>query len=447
MNDTPRIVVAGTQSGVGKTTVATGLMAALKETGMNVASAKVGPDFIDPGFHQVATGRPGRNLDPWMCGASMIAPLAARASAGSDLLIVEGMMGLFDDSGETPGVGSTAEVARLIEAPVILVVDASALSSSVAAIVHGFAHFDSSIKLAGVVLNRVGSAGHETLLREALAPSGIPVVGVLREDQSLVWRERHLGLVPVVERPHEVSRSIGGLAGAIKSGFDLERVAEIARTAPALHSNELQAPKRQGSARFAIAHGPAFSFMYPENLESLEQAGAELEFFDPMRDAQLPEEIDGLYIGGGFPEVFASELAENELLMKDVRERIDRGLVWFAECGGLIWLSESLDGSTMANVIPTNVLMTDSLTIGYRSATARFPTPLGPSGATWKGHEFHRSICSPAGDALELTGRFGHGRAGFASNSFLASYLHLHFSSDPSIAEHFVATACSKKKV
>ena len=219
-------------SGVGKTTIATGLMAALRAGGMKVANAKVGPDFIDPGYHALATGRPARNLDSWICGEAAMPGLAGRAAAGADILVVEGVMGLFDGAADGQPEASTASIARLLDAPVVLVVDASAMSGSVAALVHGYSTFDPSVRIAGVILNRVGSPGHESLLRQALQPLGVPVLGALRRDDSFTWRDRHLGLIPVVEASAETSRSIGRLAEAITVSLDLHAIVQVARSAP-----------------------------------------------------------------------------------------------------------------------------------------------------------------------------------------------------------------------
>jgi cobyrinic acid a,c-diamide synthase len=440
----PRLVVAGTHSGVGKTTVATGLMSALSRRGVAVASAKVGPDFIDPGYHALATGRPARNLDAWICGVSAVAPLAARAAAQADVLVVEGVMGLFDGAalGAADGaVGSTAEVATLLDAPVVLVVDASAMSTSVAALVHGYAAFDPRLSVAGVVLNRVGSPGHEILLREALEPLGIPVYGALLRDDALQWRERHLGLVPVVEQRQEVDRSLAALAASIERHCDVSGLARLARSAPRRQAAALTPARRSGSARVAVAGGPAFSFAYPDNLERLDEAGAELVPFDPAGDPALPEDVDGLYAGGGFPEIFLEALAANTPLLADVRNRVADGLVTWAECGGLLWLARSLDGRPLSGVVPAVGRMTDRLTLGYRRARVRVPTPLAEPGAELRGHEFHYSVLDPAGGALDLEGRFGAGTAGYATPRLLASYLHLHLGADPGPAERLVAAA------
>ena len=437
----PRLVVAGTHSGVGKTTVATGIMAALARRGLSVAAAKVGPDFIDPGYHGLATGRPSRNLDAWISGPDAVAPLAARAGEGADVLVVEGVMGLFDGAAEDGGAASTAHVAGLIDAPVVLVVDAAALSGSVAALVHGFGSFDPSVRLAGVVLNRVGSDGHEAMLREALTPLAVPVVGVLRRDERLAWRDRHLGLVPVVEQQTLVRRSLDRLATAIASSCDLERLLVLAHEAPRRTVAPLPAADRVAPVKVAVAGGPAFSFVYPDNLERLAEAGAELVPFDPLSDATLPEDAGGLYVGGGFPEVYAEGLSANRPLLRDLRARISDGMATWAECGGLLWLARSLDGLPLAGVLDTTTTMTGRLALGYRHGQVLRPCPLGLPGTGLRGHEFHYSTATPAGDALSLESRFGGGKGGFATTTLLASYLHLHLATRPDLAEAFVRCA------
>ena len=443
----PRLVIAGTSSGVGKTTVATGMMAALRRRGMTVGAAKVGPDFIDPGYHALATGRPSRNLDAWMCGTEAIAPLAARAGAGADLLVVEGVMGLFDGAGDPEGPpASTAQVATLLEAPVVFVVDAAAMSGSVAALVHGFATFDPAVTVAGVVLNRVGSDSHESMLRDALGPLGIPVLGTLRRSPELTWRDRHLGLVPVVEQAAEVRRSLLALASVVERSCDLDGLLRLARSAPNRSVTAPPSASPRARARLAVAAGPAFSFSYPDNLELLEQAGAELVPFDPATDRALPPAVDGLYAGGGFPEVFVEHLAANRPLLDDVRRRVDGGLPTWAECGGLLWLSRSLDGQPLAGVVPAEARMTDRLTLGYRRARFRVDTPLGPAGTDVRGHEFHYSSLEPVGDSLDWRGRTGSGRAGFAGPTLLASYVHLHLAAAPRLAESLVACAAAPRR-
>jgi cobyrinic acid a,c-diamide synthase len=437
----PRLVIAGTHSGVGKTTVATGLLAALHAAGHRAAGAKVGPDFIDPGYHSLACGRPPRNLDPWLCGVDAIGPLAARAGDGADVLIIEGVMGLFDGAADG-SPSSTGDVARMLDAPVVLVIDAGAMSASVAALVHGFATLDPSVGLAGVVLNRVGSDGHETQLREATAPLGVPVLGALRRDDRLTWRDRHLGLVPVAEHPENVARSLAALAAAVTEHIDLDAVVALAARAPSRVEQAPPLPVDPGGRpmRIAVAGGPAFTFTYTDTLDALRAGGAEIIPFDPLRAPALPDDLDGLLVGGGFPETHAPALADNEPLLDDVRRCAAAGVPVWAECGGLLWLAEKLDGRAMAGVLPTTAQVTDRLTLGYRDATTRTASPIGPAGTTLRGHEFHYATVEPPGDALELRSRFGTGRAGFATNTLLASFLHHHPGGDPAMIDAFLAT-------
>lgn len=440
-----RVVVSGTHSGVGKTTVATGLLAALRRAGHRPAGAKVGPDFIDPGYHALACGRPPRNLDPWLCGPEAIPALAARAAAGADVLVIEGVMGLFDGASDG-SASSTADVAKMLDAPVVLVVDAAAMSASVAALVAGYAQFDPTLQVGGVVLNHVGSDGHETLLREALTPLGIPVLGALRGDDRLTWRDRHLGLVPVAEGAGEVADALDRLAAAVAERIDLDAVMRLAgsaaprRTQPATLPSRVVAPRHRSLV--AVAGGPAFTFTYSDTLDALRAAGLEPVAFDPRADEALPDDAVGLLAGGGFPEVYARDLAANEPLLADVRRRVSDGLPTWAECGGLLWLCTSLDGAPMAGVVPAEGRMTGALTLGYRAAVAVRPSPVAAPGERLRGHEFHYSTVEPAGDALELSARWGQRPEGFATANLLATYLHVHPGGDPSRVESF-ARACA----
>ncbi len=447
-------MVAGTGSGTGKTTLATGLMAALCARGTAVAPAKVGPDFIDPGYHRLATGRPGRNLDVFLSGEEGLLRLAGRAAAGSDLLLAEGVMGLFDGVGAT-ATGSTADVARLLGAPVLLVVDAASMAASVVALVDGFdralaAHGvapppgrPAGHALAGVLLNRVGSDTHESILREALAGAGgPPVVGCLRRRDDLVWRHRHLGLVPVVEDPAAVRGTLDRLAQVVAASVDLDAVVRIAGAAPPRQVHEpLPAARVARGVGVAVAAGPAFSFCYPETLERLAEAGADLLEVDPLEDRALPAGAAALYAGGGYPEQFVGALSANRPLAADVARRVGGGLVTWAECAGMLWLSQSLDGRPLCGVLPAAAAMGTRVTVGYRTATFRRPSPLAPAGAVLRGHEHHYSATEPAGDALVLEGRAGTALGGWATPRLLASYLHLHVGADPAPVERFVAAA------
>lgn len=429
-------MIAGTSSGVGKTTVATGLLAALHRAGGHPAGAKVGPDFIDPGYHSLACRRPPRNLDAWLCGPGAVAPLAGRAAEGADVLIVEGVMGLFDGANDrTPS--STADVARLLGAPVVLVVDASALSSSVAAMVHGYATFDAGVRVGGVILNQVGSDGHEILLREALEPRGIPVLGALRRDDRLRWRDRHLGLVPVAEDPGAVDAALDRLATQVADRIDLDAVMALARSAPPQPTGPVPRPAAGPRITVGVAGGKAFTFTYTDTLDCLDAAGADIVVFDPLVDRALPPGIDGLVIGGGFPEVHVAQLAANQPLISDLRHRVGGGLPTWAECGGLLLLCQGIAEHRLAGVIPAQAEMTPRLTLGYRTAITNLVTPLGPAGTTLRGHEFHYSSVEPAGGALTLESRFGRRAEGWATPDLLATYLHHHPGGDPSLVEAF----------
>jgi cobyrinic acid a,c-diamide synthase len=445
----PRIVVAGTHSGVGKTTVASGLMAALARKGLRVAPFKVGPDFIDPSYHALATGRPGRNLDAFLSGPALIAPLFAHGSAGADVAIIEGVMGLFDGKSGGGELASTAHVAKLLDAPVLLVVDASAMARSVAAMVHGYATFDPDLNLAGVVLNRVGSPTHEKMLREAIAPLGISVLGVLRRGGHLSTPDRHLGLVPVAERREEARAALRVMGTAISHSCDLDSILRLARSAGSLRAEPWspEAPEPGSPAHVAVASGPSFSFLYEENLELLQGAGAEVSSFDPISDEDLPEGTDALYLGGGFPETYAEALAANEPLKERVRRFALEGRPVVAECGGLLYLVRELDGYPMCGVLDAEANMTDRLTLGYREARALSDSPLVDQETLVRGHEFHYSVVDPGpGErpAWEFTGR---GREGFVRDGVHASYLHLHWAATPELPRKLARAAAQSAKV
>jgi cobyrinic acid a,c-diamide synthase len=418
-------------------------MAAFAERGLRVAPAKVGPDFIDPGYHALATGRPGRNLDAWMCGPDAIAPLAGRAARDADLLVVEGVMGMFDGANDG-GPSSTADIAALLDAPIVLVVDGSGMSQSIAALVHGFATYDPRVRVAGVVCNRVGSPHHVELLRRALEPSGIPVLGALALDDAFTWRDRHLGLVPVVEQPEMVRGALDRLAAAIATHCDLDALERVAREAPHLAVADVAAPEPAGHARIALATGRAFSFCYEDNLEALRAAGAELVPFDPCADAALPADCTGLVAGGGFPEVYGEALAANVPLLADVRRVVGDGAAVWAECGGLLWLGEALDDRAMAGVVPTTATMTARLTLGYRDVHTAARSPLGPPGTHLRGHEFHYSTVDPRRDDLTPTVPGTAAPAAWLDDRVFASYLHCHLGAKPELAHAFVTAAARR---
>jgi cobyrinic acid a,c-diamide synthase len=442
---TPRIVVAAPGSGHGKTTVAGGLMAAFTARGETVAGFKVGPDYIDPGYHALASGRPARNLDPVMVGTERIAPLFAHGAAGADLAVIEGVMGLFDGRAHAGEHGSTAQVAKLLSAPVLLVVDGSAVGRSVAALVHGFRGFDPTLRLAGVILNKVGSDRHEAILREALEETGTPVLGVLRRSDAVAAPSRHLGLVPVVERRAEATSAMAALASLIASSVDLDAVAAAAASAPPLVVEPWSptvASARRRRPVVAVAGGPAFSFGYTETIELLTAAGADVVTVDPLHDEALPPGTAALVVGGGFPEVYAAELSANVPLRVAVADLAASGAPITAECAGLLWLARSLDGAPMCGVLPADAAMTGRLTLGYRDAVAISPSWLAPVGTRVTGHEFHRTATTPGFGETPAWGWRERPAEGFVAGNVHASYLHLHWAGTPEIAERLVA-ACA----
>ncbi|MGW1773014.1 cobyrinate a,c-diamide synthase [Streptomyces sp. NPDC002104] len=490
----PRLVIAAPSSGSGKTTVATGLMAAFSERGLAVSPHKAGPDYIDPGYHALATGRPGRNLDAFMCGPELVAPLFAHGSAGCDLAVIEGVMGLYDGAAGRGELASTAQVAKLLRAPVVLVVDASSQSRSVAALVHGFASFDPQVRLGGVILNKVGSDRHEVMLREALEEAGMPVLGVLRRAPQVAAPSRHLGLVPVAERRRDALDSVTALAEQVRQGCDLEALMALARTAPPLaceawapdaallphpapsrsralpgpgpqtpdglndaaqrHISASPACEARGSGRspgrrpvVAVAGGAAFTFSYAEHSELLRAAGAEVVTFDPLRDEALPEGTTGLVIGGGFPEVYAPELSANEPLRKAVAAFAAAGGPVAAECAGLLYLARSLDGKEMCGVLDADARMSERLTLGYREAVAVSDSVLAAAGTRLRGHEFHRTVIEPGAGSAPAWG-FTHPERrveGFVEAGVHASYLHTHWAAEPSVALRFAEAAAAHR--
>jgi cobyrinic acid a,c-diamide synthase len=459
-----RLVVAAPASGHGKTTVATGLMAALRARGFVVSGHKVGPDYIDPGYHALATGRPARNLDPVLCGSGRIAPLFTHGATGADIAIIEGVMGLFDGRGST-AEGSTAHVARLLAAPVVLVVDAAAQGRSVAALVSGFAGYDPAVRLGGVILNRVGSDRHEQILRDALAGIGVPVLGALRRDDAIAVPSRHLGLVPVAEREGAAGHAIGRLAELITACVDLAAVAALAQSAGPLNAEpwdpatalasppqaeppgsaimEVPGSARQAARRspvVAVAGGAAFTFCYTETVELLTAAGADVVTVDPLRDESLPPGTGALVLGGGFPEVHASELSANAPLRGEVARLAGSGAPVVAECAGLLYLATDLDGKPMCGVLDATARMTGRLTLGYRDAVAARPSVLTPAGTPVRGHEFHRTTVAPGSPGAPAWA-YGGKEEGFVRRGVHASYLHLHWAGYPELARRVVAAA------
>ncbi|MCR5346456.1 MAG: cobyrinate a,c-diamide synthase [Fretibacterium sp.] len=482
----PRLLIAAAGSGSGKTTIVGGLLAALRRRGLHICAYKTGPDYIDPGHQRRAGQCEVYNLDTWMMDRAAMAGLFARTAQGADIAVVEGVMGLFDgqtspcrrpcqgvvrrwlgraghalracrrelsgpvEAGEDRGGSSSAEIAKLLGLPVVLVIDARSMGESAAAVALGFREYDRSVDLRGVILNRVGSDSHRDIIASALDRVGIPLLGTLKRDGTLALEERHLGLTPVEEA--EDAGRVERVRAAVEAGLDVDALIALAQSAPPLKMpSPLPGPRVvvQG-VRLAVARDEAFSFYYPESLEVLERRGAELVFFSPLRDSALPP-ADGMILGGGFPEMFAAGLEANVSMRRDIAAKAESGLPILAECGGLMYLSRSLtdfEGRSfrMAGVVPASCQMNSRLQrVGYVEATTLCDTVLGPRGTVLRGHEFHFSSLrkdaeEPFPDAFlfrrRRTGETYPG--GYARGGVLASYLHLNLLGCPAAAEYFL---------
>ena len=471
----PTLVVAGTASGVGKTTVVSGLLAALRRRGLVVQPFKCGPDYLDPTHHTRAAGRPCRNLDSWMLSDAQVVAAFHRACTGADLALVEGVMGLFDGSDYDGERASAAQIAKLLGAPVLLVLDISGAARSAAATALGFAQFDPALHLGGFVLNYAGSESHARGCSGPIAhTTGLPVLGWLQKQDSLSAPERHLGLVPAGDTLAEQQR-LEILADTLERHFDLEAILNLAATATtppvaqaSLPASPVSAPVPSSVVRtppsvisppssvrptLAVARDEAFCFYYPDNLDLLAAAGARLAFFSPVAGEAPPPDAAGVYLGGGYPELHAPALSANTAFRDTLRALHARGAPLFAECGGFMVLTEALvdlEGRRwpMVGLVPGVTRMTDKLAaLGYRHATALADNLLVPAGATLRGHEFHYSVWNAPDRALaHAAWRLRGARAdspetcaGYVERSLLASYLHLPFAQDPALAARLVA--------
>jgi cobyrinic acid a,c-diamide synthase len=449
-----RVLVCAGAGGVGKTTVAVGLIAALRRRGLAVQPFKVGPDYIDTSYHTRVAGRASRNLDLWLLSPSVVRTLYARSISQADVAVVEGVMGLFDGRLGGEGLASSAHLARELSLPVVLVIDASKLSWSAGALVLGYRSFEPDLKLIGVILNRVGGPRHAAELMASIeGRAGLPVLGWLPHDQALRVPERYLGLVPTTEGA--VAESYFEAAErAISQAIDLDRLLGLARAIPPTREVQALFPPSghaQPKTAIAVAQDQAFSFYYQDSLDLLAAWGAELVPFSPLEDEALPSGASGVYLGGGFPELFASQLSANAPLLASLRQARAHDLPIYAECGGLMLLGRSLVDAKgqrypMAGVVPLDsTLAGQRLTIGYRQAQARQTSLLLEAGETVRAHEFHWS--SLEGQQPELQAAYGvDGHAeGFAQGNTLASYLHLHLAADEQgrLAQRFVARAAA----
>jgi len=442
------LVVAAPASGSGKTTVATGLTAALRRRGTAVAPFKVGPDYIDPGYHTLAAGRPGRNLDPVLVGEHRIAPLFRHGAARAEVAVVEGVMGLFDGR-LADGHGSTAHVAGLLGAPVVLVVDCRGQSRSVAALLHGFRSFDPAVRVVGVVLNRVGSDRHEAVLRGACDEVGLAVLGALPRRAELAVPSRHLGLVPAAEHGSAATAAVEAMAELVAAHVDLDAVVRLAEPIPPGPawdpSAELTGLAATAAAPpvVAVAGGAAFTFGYAEHIELLEAAGCAVAVVDPLHDEALPSGTSALVLPGGFPEEHVAALSANAPLRAAVADLAASGAPVHAECGGLLYLCASLDGAPLCGVLPASAAMTGRLTLGYRDAVALAESVPFAAGRRVAGHEFHHCAVAPRAGAAPAWGWRGGEPEGFVTGGVHASFLHTHPAGTPEAVARFARAAAA----
>ncbi|MDP5274181.1 cobyrinate a,c-diamide synthase [Chengkuizengella axinellae] len=451
MNTQKRIVIAGTGSGVGKTTTTIGLMALLKRRGLTVQGFKCGPDYIDPTYHTVVTGRISRNLDSWMTSENTVKEIFNRGSKGADISIIEGVMGFYDGKNPKTNTGSTAEISLLTKSPVILVVNCQSMARSAAAIVKGFQSLDEKVNIVGVIANKVGSEGHYKLVKIAIEQEcGIPVVGYLKREDHINIPERHLGLIPSIGRG-ELDSFFNSLADLIEQSIDVDYLLELAEAPVVDVLPELfkESPTNsiQKSTSIAVAKDAAFHFYYPENLELLKANGADIVYFSPLAGEEVPPEVQGLYIGGGFPEEFAEQLGENVTVKKSIKNVIEAGIPTLAECGGFMYLTEEIETTEgtkhpMIGLIPGKVKMQKKLAaLGYREITGSQGNFLLDTQMNARGHEFHYSTYEtelPIDHAYVTKGMRGTKKEGYLNANLVAGYTHFHFASNPDLVKRWI---------
>ena len=457
------LIIAGDRSGSGKTTVTLAILAALRAKKLSVQSFKVGPDYIDPMFHARMTDRPCYNLDLVLTSEAYVKQSFWTRQQTADYALIEGVMGLFDGAAEPIGFGSTASIAKLLKTSVVLVVNCQSTSQSIAALIHGYRTFDPRVNVIGVVLNKVGSDRHLALLKASIAPLQIPILGVLRREDQIVLPDRHLGLVPTDELP-QLTQVFESLTALGLRCFDWAKLlpllkvklnADLVASSPVL--SPVLSPVFKG-VRIAVARDSAFSFYYADNLEILQALGAELVFWSPMWDEELPKGVQGLYLGGGFPEMFAPTLADNQEVQRSVRQAIASGMPTYAECGGLMYLCTSIrdfaqQDYPMVGIIPAQAVMGKQLTLGYRNVAIKTNTLMLRQSDRIRGHEFHRSdltvrSISPLYNLtrLEQDKTEAAIAEGWSSRSFQASYVHLHWGATPELPRRWLQ-ACQDWKI
>lgn len=442
-----RLVIAGTGSGVGKTTLTIGLMSALKSRGYKVQGFKCGPDYIDPSYHTAVTGRPARNLDSWMLAEDTVKGIYAHGSKGAEISIIEGVMGFFDGKNPRSNAGSTAEISMITESPVLLAVNCASMARSAAAIVKGFQMLADGPNIVGVIANKVGSEGHFRIVKTAIEQEcGIPVIGYLQRELDIEIPERHLGLIPSIERG-ELQPFFRRLGELVEKTIDMDQVLKLSETKPLQGVSPALFENRDKSVRMAVAKDAAFNFYYPENLEMLESAGAELVYFSPIAGDVLPAEVDGLYLGGGFPEEFAHTLSEKTEVHTSIKEAVESGLPTLAECGGFMYLTEAIITTeqqeySMAGIIPGKVKMQQKLAaLGYREVAGEPGNFLLPDFLRARGHEFHYSTfeTNKIGKyAYSSKGMRGEKKEGYLKYNLVAGYTHIHFASCPELVQNWI---------
>ncbi|MCT4617778.1 MAG: cobyrinate a,c-diamide synthase [Marinisporobacter sp.] len=448
----PRFVLAGTQSGVGKTTISIGLMAALKNRGMNVQPFKVGPDYIDPAFHTFVTGNKSRNLDSWMLDEDIIKKLLIKNGRNKDIAVIEGVMGLYDGYGAKKDEGSTAHVSKVIKAPVILIINGKGMSSSAAAQVLGYKLYDEEVDIKGVIINNISGEVHYELLKESIErDTNIKCVGYLKPNPNIELKSRHLGLIPSVE-VNGLKRKINEIAKMVEETIDLDEILAIARTSDEIEYKPEKIKSVGENINIGVPLDNAFNFYYEDNLDLLKDLGANLIYFSPLKDEKLPQDLHGLYIGGGFPEVFAKELEENTSMKSSIKEGIEKGLPTYAECGGLMYLSDAittLEGKKhrMVGVFHTESKMTKRLQrFGYVHVNMEEPCVIAKEKKSTKAHEFHRSMIEDHEeneyayrvDKIRNGEKIKSWQCGLKKYNALGAYAHIHFYSNISIAKDFV---------
>lgn len=446
----PRIVIAGTQSGVGKTTVATGLMAALRSAGYTVQGFKVGPDYIDPSYHSMVTGRSSENLDSWMVPSDQILEIFSQASKNADVAVIEGVMGFYDGMNGKDDSGSSSQIAKLLNCPVLLVIDCHQMARSAGAVALGFRDFDPKVKVKGVILNNIAGEMHAQWCREAVESIGLPVVGWLPINKKVSLPERHLGLIPTPEKQN--SPVLKEITGFIKEHISIDQVYGIAKSAgplPAAKKKIFPSKKQKADVKIGVAFDEAFNFYYPTNLNLLEQYGAEIVRFSPIKDKELPKGVSGLYIGGGFPEMFLKELESNQSMRKSILQASEKGMPIYAECAGLMYMTKSIadfDGKSysMVGALEGKTKMTSCTLIAYVTAEVVNRNILSNKDSSIKGHEFHNSVITdiPQSTKFAYNMLMGQGikdkKDGWVKNNILASYMHIHFAQNNEIAKSFI---------